>query len=42
MAELVGEIELPEFDVNDSSMAGDASHERLAEARKLGWLVKSP
>src|SRR5579859_2220356 len=42
MAEFVGEIELPEFDVNDSSMAGDAYHERLAEARKLGWLVKSP
>ena len=42
MAELVGEIELPEFDVNDPSMAGDAYHERLAEARKLGWLVKSP
>jgi cytochrome P450 len=42
MAELVSEIELPEFDVNDSSMAGDAYHERLAAARELGWLVKSP
>jgi len=42
MAELVNELEVPEFDVTDSSLAGDAYHERLAEARKLGWLVKSP
>ncbi len=42
MAEVVGELELPEFDITDSGLAGDAYHERLAEAGKLGWLVKSP
>jgi cytochrome P450 len=42
MAELVSELELPEFDIADSGLAGDAYHERLAAARALGWLVKSP
>src|SRR5215831_12310641 len=42
MAELVSELELPEFDISDPGLAGDAYHERLAAARSLGWLVKSP
>src|SRR5215831_2392451 len=42
MAELVSELELPEFDIADPGLAGDAYHERLAAARALGWLVKSP
>src|SRR5215469_6517302 len=42
MAELVSELELPEFDIGDPGLAGDAYHERLAAARELGWLVKSP
>src|SRR6266702_2860562 len=41
MAEVVSELELPEFDITDAGLAGDAYHERLAEAGKLGWLVKS-
>src|SRR5215813_5619290 len=42
MAELVGDLELAEFDISDAGLAGDAYHERLAAARKHGWLVKSP
>src|SRR5262252_4536656 len=42
MAELVSELELPEFDIGDPGLAGDAYHERLAAARALGWLIKSP
>lgn len=42
MAELVADLELPEFDIMDDGLAGDAYHERLAAARAYGWLVKSP
>jgi len=42
MAELVGDLELAEFDISDAGLAGDAYHDRLAEARQHGWLVKSP
>jgi cytochrome P450 len=42
MAQLVGDLELAEFDISDASFAGDAYHERLAAAREHGWLVKSP
>jgi cytochrome P450 len=42
MADLVGELTLPEFDVADPGMAGDGYHARLAEARSRGWLAKSP
>ncbi|HEX6931211.1 MAG TPA: cytochrome P450 [Streptosporangiaceae bacterium] len=42
MAELVGDLELAEFDISDAGFAGDAYHERLAAARRLGWLVRSP
>ncbi|HKR69631.1 MAG TPA: cytochrome P450 [Streptosporangiaceae bacterium] len=42
MAELVGDLELAEFDISDAGLAGDAYHERLAAAREHGWLVKSP
>jgi cytochrome P450 len=42
MAELVGDLELAEFDISDAGFAGDAYHDRLAAARQHGWLVKSP
>jgi cytochrome P450 len=42
MAELVGDLDLAEFDISDAGLAGDAYHERLAAAREHGWLVKSP
>jgi cytochrome P450 len=45
MAELVGDLELAEFDIAEAGLAGDAYHERLAAASEQawhGWLVKSP
>src|SRR5215472_16161883 len=42
MTQQVGELELAEFDIAEAGLAGDAYHERLAEAREHGWLVKSP
>jgi cytochrome P450 len=45
MAELVGDLELAEFDIAEAGLAGDVYHERLAAARAdawHGWLVKSP
>ncbi|HEX7994299.1 MAG TPA: hypothetical protein VF506_10280, partial [Streptosporangiaceae bacterium] len=42
MAQLVGDLELAEFDISDAGFAGDAYHERLAAAGEHGWLVKSP
>src|SRR5260221_13174169 len=42
MAELVGDLELVDFDIAEAGLAGDAYHERLAAAREHGWLVKSP
>jgi cytochrome P450 len=42
VGKLISELDLPEFDITDSGLAGDAYHERLAAAAGLGWLVKSP
>ncbi len=42
MADLVSELDLPEFDITDADLSGDAYHERLASVRELGWLVRSP
>jgi cytochrome P450 len=45
MTELVGDLELAEFDIAEAGLAGDVYHERLATAREQGWhgwLVKSP
>lgn len=42
MAELLGDLELAEFDITETGLSGDAYHERLAAARQHGWLVKSP
>jgi hypothetical protein len=36
MAELVGDLELAEFDISDAGLAGDAYHERLAAASEHG------
>ncbi len=40
MAELVGELELAEFDTGE--LTAELYHERLAAVREHGWLVKSP
>jgi cytochrome P450 len=42
MAELVGDLDLAEFDFTNAELTGDFYHEQLAAVRKLGWLVKSP
>jgi cytochrome P450 len=42
LADLVGDLELAEFDIAEAGLAGDVYHERLAAAREHGWLVKSP
>ena len=42
MAELVGDLELADFDIAEAGLAGDVYHERLAAASEHGWLVKSP
>src|SRR6185437_2393925 len=40
MAELVADLELPEFDT--AELSGDGYHDRLATVREHGWLAKSP
>ncbi len=42
MAEVVGDLDLPEFDIADADLSGDTYHERLAAVREQGWLVRSP
>jgi hypothetical protein len=45
MPELVGDLELADFDIAEAGLVGDVYHERLAAARENGWhgwLVKSP
>jgi len=42
MADLVADLDLPEIDLADAGLAGDAYHERLAAAREQGWLLRSP
>ncbi|HUZ56667.1 MAG TPA: cytochrome P450 [Streptosporangiaceae bacterium] len=42
MADLIGDLDLPEFDMTDAGLSGDAYHERLAAVREQGWLVRSP
>jgi cytochrome P450 len=42
MAELVGDLDLAEFDFTNAELTGDFYHEQLAAVSKLGWLVKSP
>src|SRR5258708_39946980 len=42
MADLVGELELAEFDLTGEGLTGDAYHRRLAAASENGWLVRSP
>ncbi len=42
MAELVGDLDLAEFDFTSAELKGDLYHERLASVREHGWLVKSP
>jgi cytochrome P450 len=39
---LVSELDLPEFDYTSPGFSGDEYHEQLAEARRLGWLARSP
>ena len=42
MAELVGDLDLAEFDFPSAELTGDFYHERLAGLSEHGWLVKSP
>src|SRR5215470_1848612 len=42
MASLVGDLDLPELDISEAGLTGEAYHERLAEAGARGWLVRSP
>lgn len=42
MAVLLGDIDLPEFDISEAGLTGEAYHERLAEVGAHGWLAKSP
>ncbi len=42
MAELVGDLDLAEFDISDPLLNGDTYHERLAAVGERGWLAKSP
>jgi cytochrome P450 len=42
MAELVGDLELAEFDISDPLLTGDMYHSRLAAVGAHGWLAKSP
>jgi cytochrome P450 len=42
VAELVGDLELADFDFTDSALTGEVYHERLAAVSEHGWLVKSP
>ncbi len=42
MAELVGDLDLAEFDFTSAELTGEFYHDQLAALRKHGWLVKSP
>jgi len=42
MAVLIGDLDLPEFDIGEAGLTGDAYHERLADVGARGWLAKSP
>jgi cytochrome P450 len=42
MADLVGELELADFDFTDYGLNGEVYHQRLAVLSEHGWLAKSP
>jgi cytochrome P450 len=42
MAELVGDLELAEFDISDPALNGDTYHDLLASVGASGWLARSP
>src|SRR5258708_9838320 len=42
MAELVGDLDLAEFDFPSAELTGDFYHEQLAGLSEHGWLAKSP
>ncbi len=39
---LVTELELPAFDHTEASMCGERFHLAMADARRAGWLARSP
>jgi cytochrome P450 len=39
---LVGDLELPAFDLSDPSLTGASYHHELASLREQGWLARSP
>jgi len=42
MAELVGDLDLAEFDFPSAELTGDFYHQQLAALSEHGWLAKSP
>jgi cytochrome P450 len=42
MADLVGDLELADFDFTDYGLNGEVYHQRLAVLSEQGWLAKSP
>jgi cytochrome P450 len=42
MADLVGDLELADFDFTDYGLNGEVYHQRLAALSEHGWLAKSP
>ena len=38
----VNDLDLPFFDYNEPGLVGELYHQRLAEARRKGWLARSP
>ena len=39
---LVTDLDLPDFDLSDPDVVGEAYHLRLAALRQQSWLVRSP
>ncbi len=39
---LVTDLELPDFDLEDTGLTGEAYHQRLAAVAQRGWLARSP
>ena len=39
---LVADLDMPDFDLSDPGLVGDAYHLRLAELRQKSWLARSP
>jgi cytochrome P450 len=38
----VADVDLPELDITETGLTGEVYHQRLAAARRQGWLARSP